>query len=57
MQGVPLVVLANKQDLINALPAAEVWHCNRTLHACLSRPSADHHVVIVQRVSTSGVIH
>ena len=24
MQGVPLVVLANKQDLINALPAAEV---------------------------------
>ncbi len=24
MQGVPLVVLANKQDLINALRAAEV---------------------------------
>lgn len=26
MQGVPLVVLANKQDLINALPAAEVTY-------------------------------
>lgn len=30
MQGVPLLVLANKQDLINALPAPEVMGLSST---------------------------
>ena len=45
MQGVPLVVLANKQDLINALPAAEVRSCRHSVMSlsCIEcRPSALH---------------
>ena len=49
MQGVPLLVLANKQDLINSLPAPEVLSPSSTanLGCCLVRAQRTELLVLV----------